>query len=130
MRVKVSRGPAAAELQEQGWRQFLVKVHNEAGTTAALRASGPNLGEVFRSERDPRPLGEGADLWLDLQWFESQPLAPTLGGLELEYRIVQLYSRDAGNARPPSSSTSAKGPRTSGSAARSPCSSIASPPAP
>lgn len=96
MRVKVSRGPAAAELQEQGWRQFLVKVHNEAGATAALRASGPNLGEVFRSERDLSPLGEKADLWLDLQWYESQPLAPTLGGLELEYRIVQLYSRDAG----------------------------------
>lgn len=96
MRVKVSRGPAKAELQQQGWRQFLVKVHNEAGTTSALRAAGPNLGDVFRSERDQRPLGEGADLWLDLQWFESQPLTPTLGGLELEYRIVQLYSRDAG----------------------------------
>src|SRR5690606_22604395 len=96
MRVKVSRGPATAELQELGWRQFLVKVHNEAGTTAALRASGPNLGEVFRTERDQRPLGENADLWLDVQWFESQPLLPTLSGLELEYRIVQLYSRDAG----------------------------------
>src|SRR5690606_38111201 len=68
MRVKVSRGPGTAELQELGWRQFLVKVHNEAGTTAALRASGPNLGEVFRTERDQRPLGENADLWLDLQW--------------------------------------------------------------
>lgn len=96
MRVKVSRGPAAAELQQQGWRQFLVKVHNEAGTTAALRASGPNLGEVFRTERDQRALGENADLWLDLQWFESQPLTPTLSGLELEYRIVQLCSRDSG----------------------------------
>lgn len=96
MRVKVSRGPAPAELLENGWRQFLVKVHNEAGTTAALRALGPNLGEVFRTERDVRPLGENADLWLELQWFEGQPLAPTLGGLELEYRIVQLYSRDAG----------------------------------
>jgi hypothetical protein len=96
MRVKVSRGPAVPELQQQGWRQFLVKVHNEAGATSALRASGPNLGEVFRAERDPRPLGENAELWLDLRWFESQPLTPTLGGLELEYRIVQLYSRDAG----------------------------------
>lgn len=96
MRVKVSRGPAPAELQQKGWRQFLVKVHNEAGTTSALRAAGPNLGEVFRLERDRRPLGENAELWLDLQWFESQPLNPTLGGLELEYRIVQLYARDAG----------------------------------
>ena len=30
-RVKVARGPAAAELVEQGWRVFLVKVHNEGG---------------------------------------------------------------------------------------------------
>ena len=33
-RVKVARGPAAASLHEQGWRVFLVKVHNQAGVTA------------------------------------------------------------------------------------------------
>ena len=33
-RVKVARGAAEAELMEQGWRVFLVKVHNEAGVTA------------------------------------------------------------------------------------------------
>ena len=37
-RVKVKQGPAKAVLAEGGWRQFLVKVHNQAGTTAALRA--------------------------------------------------------------------------------------------
>src|SRR5262249_32586930 len=30
-RVKVARGPVRAELVEQGWRQFLVKVVNDAG---------------------------------------------------------------------------------------------------
>src|SRR5437899_6552088 len=35
-RVKVGRGAAEPELVEQGWRQFLVKVHNEAGVTAPL----------------------------------------------------------------------------------------------
>src|ERR1044072_9756530 len=30
-RVKVQEGPAKAELMEQGWRSFLIKVHNEAG---------------------------------------------------------------------------------------------------
>jgi hypothetical protein len=34
--------------------------------------------------------------WLDLMMFDVQPLKPTLSGLNLEYRIVQLYSRDAG----------------------------------
>ena len=36
------------------------------------------------------------DRWLDLQSFDGQPLQPTLSGLPLEYRIVQLYSRDVG----------------------------------
>ena len=31
-----------------------------------------------------------------MQTFDKQPLKPTLSGLKLEYRIVQLYSRDAG----------------------------------
>ena len=37
MRVKVARGEAKPELVEQGWRQFLVKVHNESGTTADIQ---------------------------------------------------------------------------------------------
>jgi hypothetical protein len=32
MRLKVAPGPAKRELAEHGWRQFLVKVHNEAGS--------------------------------------------------------------------------------------------------
>src|SRR5262245_28848289 len=34
MRVKVQQGPAKPVLVEQGWRSFLVKIHNEAGATA------------------------------------------------------------------------------------------------
>jgi hypothetical protein len=33
-RVKVARGPAKAQLVEQGWSVFLIKVHNDAGLTA------------------------------------------------------------------------------------------------
>ncbi len=96
MRVKVSQGPARAVLAEQGWAQFLVKVHNEAGTTAELKAASVNAGEVHRRDGDRRPLGRGDDLWLDVQMFNGQPLNAKLGGLELEYRIIQLYARDAG----------------------------------
>ena len=108
MRVKAVQGAAKPELVEQGWRQFLIKVHNEAGTTAPLRAIRPNAQSVHnanvRTESDrqlrPRgsdaPLPADADLWLDLQTYDAQPLRPTLGGLALEYRIVQFYSRDAG----------------------------------
>lgn len=108
MRVKAVQGAAKPELVEHGWRQFLIKVHNEAGTTAPLRVISPNAQSVHnanvRTESDrqlrPRaseaPLPADADLWLDLQTYDAQPLRPTLGGLALEYRIVQFYSRDAG----------------------------------
>jgi hypothetical protein len=91
MRVKVAQGPASPELAEHGWRQFLVKVHNEAGTTAELRAASPNAERLHGS-----PAGEVPNRWLDLMMHNAQPLRRTLSGLELEYRIIQLYSRDAG----------------------------------
>jgi hypothetical protein len=96
MRVKVAQGPARPILHEQGWVQYLVKVQNEAGTTAELKAESKNAGNVFRGEGDRRPLSPNDDLWFDLQLFNNQPLARTLSGLELEYRIIQLYGRDAG----------------------------------
>src|SRR5688572_5070437 len=91
MRVKVQQGDAKPELDEQGWRVFLVKVANESGTTAKLAAASPNAQRLFNS-----PSNEVANRWLDLAMFDVQPLAPTLSGLPLEYRIVQVYSRDAG----------------------------------
>ena len=91
-RVKVVPGPARPELVQHGWRQFLVKVHNEAGTTAPLRGTSPQALPLPGSTQD-----EIDDRWLDLMMFDRQPLTDTLSGLALEYRIVQLYSRDAGN---------------------------------
>ncbi len=112
MRVKVTAGPAKPELVEQGWRQFLVKVVNESGTTAALQAVSPNAiavyskddggprgnasDQFYRKKGEALPLTDAAQLWLELQTFDQQPLTKTLSGLSLEYRIVQLYSRDAG----------------------------------
>ncbi len=101
-RVKVARGPAAAELVEQGWRVFLVKVHNEAGVTAPLRATSPNAEPLYKRSSgrpDPAPSVKPADVpnrWLDIMTFDQQPLVAKLSGLELEYRIVQIYSRDKG----------------------------------
>ncbi|MCI0535387.1 MAG: CehA/McbA family metallohydrolase, partial [Verrucomicrobiales bacterium] len=110
-RVKVARGPAKAELLEQGWRAFLVKVHNEAGVTAELLAVSPNAKASYeggwRSNSDSdqfyRRQGNAApanlsqrDLWLEMQSYTKQPLTKNLSGLKLEYRILQLYSRDAG----------------------------------
>ncbi|MCE9524484.1 MAG: CehA/McbA family metallohydrolase [Planctomycetales bacterium] len=101
-RVKVARGAAAGELVQQGWRVFLVKVHNEGGVTAKLRAGSPNAAPLYqRSSGSPAPKvsvkpTDVPDRWLDLQTYDAQPLNPSLSGLLLEYRILQLYSRDAG----------------------------------
>lgn len=91
MRVKVLIGEAKPRLVEKGWRQFLVKVHNEAGTTAPLRVISPSAQRLAGSTSEEVP-----DRWLDLMMFDSQPMQVSLSGLDLEYRIVQLYSRDAG----------------------------------
>jgi hypothetical protein len=90
-RVKVARGPAAAQLVEHGWRQFLIKVVNEAGVTAALRAQSPNAQSLPGS-----PAEDVMDRWLGLASYDAQPMQPVLSGLKLEYRILQLYSREAG----------------------------------
>ena len=105
MRVKVAQGPAQPELVEGGWRQFLVKVINESGTTAPLAIVSPNARARNNAKGVDTPSDKhyqsalrlpDADLWLDVQSFDKQPLAPALSGLGVEYRVVQLYARDAG----------------------------------
>lgn len=104
-RVKVAEGRATPMLDENGWRQFLVKVVNEAGVTAKLRATSPQAKQAYvpgsppvAPNAQPRDPGEPplAARWLDMQMFENPPVRATLGGLPVEYRIIQLYSRDAG----------------------------------
>jgi hypothetical protein len=95
-------GPAKPELAEQGWRVFLVKVYNPAGLkNIELRASSPNALPLFaRSTGKPDPtvisVGEVNKRFLELVMFNSQPLVRDLSGLEVEYRILQIYCRDAG----------------------------------
>ncbi len=105
-RVKVMQGAAKPELVESGWRTFLVKVRNEAGVTAQLKAVSLNAEKVFsrgpaRFSTSPRPQQtinerDVRDRWMDLAMFDKPPMKPQLSGLELEYRIIQIYSRDAG----------------------------------
>ncbi len=104
-RVKVEPGAAKAVLDESGWRQYLVRVDNEAGVTARLVVNSPQAKEAYVKGSPPvapnaQPKDPGqpaiATRWLDLQMFEAAPMQPTLSGLGVEYRIIQLYSRDAG----------------------------------
>jgi hypothetical protein len=105
-RVRVTQGAARPELVEKGWSAFLVKVRNDAGVTAQLKAESPNALPLWargdngfsmssrpQQKITPRDL---MDRWLDMAMFDKPPLRPALSGLELEYRVIQLYSRDAG----------------------------------
>jgi len=104
-RVKVAQGPAKPILAEQGWKAFLVKVHNEAGVTAELRAVSPHAQSAFSgggfANASDKQFKNGQndkaeDRWMDMQMYNNQPLKKDLSGLPLEYRIIQIYSRDPG----------------------------------
>ena len=103
-RVKVNSGAVKPELAEQGWRNFLVKVVNEAGVTAPLKVASDNalpmsFGGWGGGHRKPPKGGIPnlqRDRWMGLQTYDKRPLNPTLSGVEIEYRIVQIYTRDAG----------------------------------
>jgi hypothetical protein len=101
-RVKVQPGAAQPELVEAGARIFLVKVNNLAGVTAQLQAQSPNALPVFvQSDGSAEPPKKVApadvrDRWIDGELYDKNPMQPRLSGLPLEYRILVIYSRDAG----------------------------------
>ncbi len=103
-RVKVARGNVDARLMQEGWATFLVKIVNEAGSTAPLRAESPNaLFPMHPGSGDPkvRPNdviteGESVNRFLEIQMYRNRPMLPNLSGLKLEYAIVQIWCKDAG----------------------------------
>jgi hypothetical protein len=103
-RVKVGRGPAKARLIQGGWVSFLVKVHNEAGVTAQLQVASPNAATpLYPSTFNPRvpeknilTPGQVANRFLEMQLYRNRPLHTHLSGLKLEYAVLQIYCKDAG----------------------------------
>lgn len=85
----VKPGKVKRELLEQGWRTFLVKVVNKPGLTRRLLIESPNAQPLPHS-----PADQVQSRWMQLSSYEGRPLKANLSGLELEYRIVQIYSRD------------------------------------
>ena len=90
-RVKVAQGRARPELVAQEWRTYLVKVQNEAGATAPLQVVSPNAIEAGGAAKP-----DARHRWLRLRIADRPPMPPTLSGLGLEYRFLQLSSRDTG----------------------------------
>lgn len=103
-RVKVDRGLAKAALIQGGWTSFLVKINNDAGITAKLEAESPNAAKPYHSpsfepnvkKENILTPGQIANRFIEIQMYTNRPLQPNLSGLKLEYAIVQIYSKDAG----------------------------------
>jgi hypothetical protein len=103
-RVKVLRGPAKAKLIQNGWVSYLVKVNNEAGVTAQLEVQSPNAATPLYApsfdhrvdEKKRLTPGQVANRFLEMQLYRNRPMLPNLSGLKLEYAILQIYSKDAG----------------------------------
>jgi hypothetical protein len=81
---------------------LLVKVHNESGVTAELKAESPNAAPLYQrstGSAEPAatvPASEVPHRWADVSMASDRPLSKTLSSLALEYRVLQIYSRDAG----------------------------------
>ncbi|HMC58743.1 MAG TPA: CehA/McbA family metallohydrolase, partial [Candidatus Solibacter sp.] len=101
-RVKVEQGAARPELVEAGARLFLVKVINNGHVTAPLNVESPNSGNVYlksnSSSAPPMQLTarDSAERWADISLSQRPPMKKRLSGLALEYAILEVYSRDAG----------------------------------
>ena len=101
-RVKVEQGAAKPELVESGARLFLVKVLNQAQIRSPLAVTSPNSGDVYiKSNGSPEPplrltSRNAQERWADISLYDKPPMAKRLSGLGLEYTILEIYSRDAG----------------------------------
>jgi hypothetical protein len=83
-RVKAVRGPVAADLRRDRAGHVLVKVHNEAGVTAPLAVTGPQLRAA------------GNDGWLEAGVVTEAPLAKKLSGGKVDYVLLRLTARETG----------------------------------
>ncbi len=105
-RVSVSAGKAKLELSQNGWRAFLIKVHNQARITPAFGITCEEAKRVY--DGGEKLYGMGGDSkgsmvtshdinerWLDMSMY-FQEGGGVLSGEKVEYFIIQLYSRDAG----------------------------------
>ena len=99
-RVKATRGPAVARLQQAGYTPVVIKVINESTVKKPLNISSPQAGPVYsdpgRQSRDPKADPNVVRRFLQVEMFRSPPMTAQLSGLAVEYVIALIYSRDAG----------------------------------
>ena len=108
-KVSVRQGKAEPLLHQGGYRPFLVKVINQAVTTAPLSVSSPQAGPVYggmtalsarRMQREALheledPLGD-PERFIDVTFYEQAPMTPGLSSLEVEFKLLWIYTHRSG----------------------------------
>jgi len=105
--ARATAGGAQRTLIEQGWRVFLVRVSNPMGSTdrLSLLGMGDLYGQLMYTSTNasrtfvPDTVNVApyiAHAWLTGQLYDNVPMAPALSGFAVEYRVIQLYSRNRG----------------------------------
>ena len=101
-RVKVQQAAARPELVQAGTRLFLVKVNNDGHVTAVLNVESVNSGKAYlQSNGNAAPEikltpQQAVERWADIALYQQPPMRPRLSGLGLEYAVLAVSSRDAG----------------------------------
>ena len=89
-------------LTQYKWQTFLVKVHNRGYVRTPLEISSP---QFFTPEEivtaASAEAGDASDpdnwyRWASVKQFNDPPMQKPLSGERLDYRIIQVYSRDSG----------------------------------
>src|SRR4051812_945426 len=106
-RVKVSRGPAPARLQQGGYTAVLMKVVNESTITKRLKIVSPQAGAVYAGaaplslqRQQQTELGENKnkrgdrERFLAVEMLPAPPMTGKLSGLEVEYAIGLIYCHE------------------------------------
>lgn len=110
----IAVGGAQRTLVEQGWRMFLLRIANASGgphnINFASKSQGPGAmmssTSAVRAHMGDR-LNKGPQIekmWLLSRIYEASPVvvgdqaikAIQLSGVPIEYRIIELFSRDSG----------------------------------
>ena len=106
--VTLRRGPTPASLQQGGYTPLLVRVVNDKDVRSALRVASPQSGPVYAGvaelsmqRQDQKALREnenvkGEPRFLQVELFQSPPLARSLSGLKVEYVLLLVYSSESG----------------------------------
>ena len=86
-------------LMQNNWTTFLVKVHNRGYVRTPLDVSSPQLltaEEVAIAEAGEANKSNDWHRWIAIKVINDPPMQKPLSGERLDYRIIQIFSRDSG----------------------------------